>query len=113
MRTFAIMNLKELRQKRWFRIISNKYVLLLLVFGVWMLFLDSNSWLVQHELNQEIEELKHNKTYYQTEIKKDEATIESLNHAEGLEKFARENYFMKRKNEDIYLIKYEDSLKNK
>ncbi|MGB5498080.1 MAG: septum formation initiator family protein, partial [Maribacter sp.] len=30
-----------------------------------------------------------------------------------LEKFAREHYYLKKKNEEIYLIEYEDSLKNK
>ena len=30
-----------------------------------------------------------------------------------LEKFAREEYYLKKKNEEIYIIEYEDSLKNK
>ena len=54
------MKLKELRNKKWFKIVSNKYVLLILIFGGWMLFLDSNSWLVHNELNQEIDELEEN-----------------------------------------------------
>lgn len=105
------MGFKQLREKKWFKIISNKYVLLLVLFGIWMLFLDSNSWLVHRELNQTIEDLHNNKDYYKTQIAKDTAIINSLNDPDELEKFARENYFMKRENEVIYIIEYADSLK--
>lgn len=107
------MGYKELKQKRWFRILSNKYLLLLLAFGVWMLFFDSNSWLVHHELNKEINELKSNKTYYEKEIKDDRGIIEQLSNDEGLERYAREKYFMKRQNEDVFIIEFEDSIKKK
>src|SRR5690606_42111771 len=93
------MGLKQLRQKKWFRIISNKYVLLLVLFAVWMLFLDSNSWLVHRELDKQIEELEKNKEYYQSQIRKDTAIINSLDDLDELERFAREEYFMKRENE--------------
>lgn len=107
------MGIKQLRDKKWFQILSNKYVLILLLFGVWMLFLDSNSLLVHHELNQTIDELQKSKKYYKAQITKDTAIINNLNNPKELEKFARENYFMKRKNEVIYIIEYADSAKNK
>lgn len=107
------MGYKELKQKRWFRILSNKYLLLLLAFGVWMLFFDSNSWLVHHELNKEINELKSNKIYYEKEIKDDRGIIEQLSNDEGLERYAREKYFMKGQNEDVFIIEFEDSIKKK
>ncbi|HET8887009.1 MAG TPA: septum formation initiator family protein [Salinimicrobium sp.] len=103
------MKLKEIRSKRWVRILSNKYVLVLLIFIFWMFFLDSNSWFVHQELNEEIEKLEVNKEYYKTEINKDNQTINKLNDSFELEKFAREEYFMKRENEDIYIIEYQDS----
>lgn len=101
------MKLKELRKKTWFRIISNKYVLLSLIFAGWMIFLDSNSWFIHHELNQEINELKDNKQYYQKEIAKDKAIIKQLQDSVELEKFARQKYYMKRPDEDIYIIEYD------
>jgi len=101
------MNLKQLRQKRWFKIISNRYVLLLLIFTFWMLFLDSNSWLIQRELNQKVDELNVNKEYYQKEIAKDKTTMQSLDDTFELESFARQQYYMKRPNEDIYIIEYD------
>lgn len=104
------MKYKDLKQRRWFRIISNKYILVLSVFIVWMLFLDSNSWLIHRELNHEIDEIKANRAYYIKQIKKDKQTLEELDDSIEIERFARETYFMKRPNEDIYIIEYEDSL---
>ncbi|MFN2261986.1 MAG: septum formation initiator family protein [Psychroflexus sp.] len=107
------MNYKQLKSKTWFKIISNKYVLVLLIFCIWMLFLDSNSWLVQRELNQEINEINANREYYIKEIQKDKQILEELDDSLEIERFARETYFMKRPNEEIYIIEYEDSLKSK
>ena len=101
------MKLKELRSKKWFKILSNKYVLLGLIFAIWMFFLDSNSWFIHHELNQEINELKENKEYYQKEISRDKAIIGTLEDSIELEKFARQKYYMKRPNEEIYIIEYD------
>ncbi|WP_019038622.1 FtsB family cell division protein [Psychroflexus tropicus] len=105
------MKYKDLKQKSWFRFMSNKYVLVLTVFIIWMLFLDSNSWLIHRELNQEIKEIEANKSYYQQEIEKDKQILLELEDSIEIERFARETYFMKRPNEEIYIIEYEDSLK--
>ena len=101
------MKFKDLRKKPWFRFVSNKYVLISLVFTGWMIFLDTNSWFIHHELDQEINELQDNKNYYQNEIAKDKAIIEKLQDSVELEKFARQKYYMKRPNEDIYIIEYD------
>lgn len=101
------MKLNDLRQKPWFRFFSNKYVLLSLIFAGWMIFLDSNSWLIHHELDQELEELEENKAYYQNEIANDKGIIEQLQDSMEIEKFARQKYFMKRADEDIYIIEYD------
>lgn len=87
-------------------------MLILLVFGIWMFFLDSNSWFVHRELDQEVDKLNANKTYYKNEIKKDRAVIEKLNDSDGLKRYAREKYYMKRDNEDVYIIDFQDSSKN-
>jgi len=105
------MGFKALLNNRWFRIISNKYVLILLLFGVWMLFLDSNSWLVHQELNEDINELKDNKVFYKTEIAHDTTIINGLKDSSALERFAREEYFMKKENEEIYIIEYDSTPK--
>ncbi len=82
-------------------------MLILLIFTFWMLFLDSNSWLIHSELDEEIQELETNKEYYKKEIAKDKAIIDKLNDSLEIESFARQQYYMKRPNEDIYIIEYD------
>ena len=96
-----------------FKPFKNIFVLILVLFTVWMLFFDANSWLIHHELNSEINDLEDEKEYYQKEIEKDKKALKKLSSEEGLEKFARETYYMKRENEEIFIIEYEDSLKTK
>lgn len=104
----AIFNKKKLLKP-----FKNVFVLILTVFIVWMLFFDANSWLIHHELNNDIDDLENEKEYYQKEIEKDNKALKKLSTEEGIEKFAREEYYMKRENEEIYIIEYEDSLKLK
>ena len=85
-------------------------MLVLLAFVFWMLFLDSNSWIIHHELNSEIDDLNKNKEYYLNQINKDKAIIEKLNDSLELEKFARQEYYMKRENEEIFIIEYKDTI---
>ena len=106
------MGLKNLKKKKWFGILTNIYVLVLTVFVVWMLFFDTNSLLIHRELKKEIKNLEKTQDFLRNEIAKDKKIIEKLSDTNELEKFAREQYYLKKKNEEIYLIEYEDSLKN-
>ncbi|MGB5944031.1 MAG: septum formation initiator family protein [Leeuwenhoekiella sp.] len=105
--------LKNIASKKWFRIATNKYVIILVGFLIWMFFFDANSWLFHRELDQEIEKLEGNKAYFQREIKADTSQINRLNKAEELERFAREKYFMKKDNEEVFIIEYADSINEK
>ena len=104
---------KKLRQKKWFRILGNKYVLILVIFTIWMVFFDTNSWFIHKELNDEIDKLEGNRAYFKQEIKGDRNQINKLKDARELERFAREEYYMKKENEELFIIEYEDSLKTK
>ena len=79
---------------------------------VWMLFLDNYSYLQHRELNKEIEELEENIEYYKAEIKKDSIQIKKLRNPAEIEKYAREKYYMKRTNEDIYIVEFENDTIN-
>ncbi|WP_366139258.1 septum formation initiator family protein [uncultured Lutibacter sp.] len=76
-------------------------------FLVWMVFFDENSYLNHREFNKEIEKLKNEKEYYQNEINSDKELIKNLDDKKELEKFAREEYKMKKENEEIYIIEYD------
>jgi cell division protein DivIC len=101
----------ELKQQKWFRYMSSIYTVILILFLVWMLFFDTNSWFIHQELNDDIDALKDNKGFYIEEIKKDNTFIEKMKDSLEQEKFAREKYYLKKENEDIFIIEHEDSLK--
>ncbi|MGB5378317.1 FtsB family cell division protein [Muriicola sp.] len=107
------MALKDLRAKKWFGIVTNLYVVVLTAFVVWMVFFDTNSLMIHLELKKQIRTLEKQQEFLRSEIEKDKKTLEKLSDPKELEKFAREHYYLKKKNEEIYLIEYEDSLKNK
>lgn len=98
------------RLPKFLKPFKNLYVLALIVFAVWMLFFDTHSFLLHRELNEEIDDLETEKEYYRNEMAKDQKAIRELSTDEGVEKTAREMYYMKKPNEDIYIIEYEDSI---
>ena len=95
------------KDKPWFKFLSNKYVWVLLFFSTWMIFLDNYSYFDHRVLDNQIDELEDNKEYYQEEIKKDLENIKKLKNPQQIEKYAREKYYMKKDNEDIYIIEFE------
>lgn len=84
--------------------------IIFIVYIIWMLFFDENSYLIHRELNSEIKKLETSTEYYKKEIEKDNKMIKNLNNPKSLEKFARETYRMKKENEDIFIIEF-DSIK--
>lgn len=92
---------------------TNMYVLVLTIFVVWMLFFDTNSLLIHLELQREIEKLEKTQDFLKEEIKKDKLIIQKLSDEKELERFAREEYYLKKENEEIYLIEYQDSVAKK
>ncbi len=84
---------------------SNRYFLSFFVFLLWVIFIDASSLVSQYTDNQKLFELKREKRYYQREIRKTKAELKELFADEqSLEKFAREHYYMKKDNEDIWLV---------
>lgn len=84
----------------------NRYVLVLALFVFWMLAFDSANFLTQWKLSKSVENLEKDKIYYQEKIK--EAQREKEEVEGNKEKYAREKYYMHRKNEDVYIFVDED-----
>jgi len=105
------VKISEIKQKKWFRILGNKYMLILILFLVWMFYFDTNSYFIHKELNDDVNALEETKEFYNEEIKKDKAFIEMMKDSDEVEKYAREKYYLKKQNEDIYIIEHKDSLK--
>tara|TARA_B100000700_G_C14586484_1_gene642662 strand:+ start:166 stop:351 length:186 start_codon:yes stop_codon:yes gene_type:complete len=60
------------------------------------------------KLKKEINELKERKSLLEKQIKIDESIISNLNNPDSLEKYAREKLYMKKDNEDIYIIEFKE-----
>jgi len=77
-----------------------------------MIFLDTNSYLIHNRLNSEIEQLIIKKENLKKEIEKDIKFINDMKDLDKYEAFARENFYMKKDGEEIYIIEYKDSIEN-
>lgn len=86
-------------------LLSNKYLLVLCVFAIWLTFFDNNNLLVRKKLLKETRQLKADCEYYRQRIIKESARLsELMEDSESLEKFAREQYLMKRDDEEIFIF---------
>jgi cell division protein DivIC len=86
-------------------VFRNKYFLTLTIFIIWISLLDANNLIERYRQASELHKLKKDKEYYNKKIEEDRRKLNELktdNH--NLEKFAREQYKMKRKDEDLYII---------
>ena len=94
-------------KNRLLKLIKSTYVIIIILFIIWMIFFDSNSFIIHNELNNDINELNDQKSYYEKEIAKDNIELQMIQSDSGLEKYAREKLYMKKDNEEIFLIEYD------
>ena len=94
-------------KNRLLKLIKSTYGIIIILFIIWMVFFDSNSFIIHNELNNDINELDDQKSYYEKEIAKDNIELQLIQSDSGLEKYAREKLFMKKDNEEIFLIEYD------
>jgi cell division protein FtsB len=70
-----------------------------------MAFFDNDNYGEQMRLSNKIERLEQQKHFYRTEIKKNKSALNALKYdTTQLEKYAREKYFMKKDDEDVYVV---------
>lgn len=93
-------------------ILTNKYFMVGVVFLLWVMFFDQNDWMTLRQRQKELDNVKDNIAYLNSEIKGMESEKNALiadyngnlNNPEQLEKYARERYRMKYEGEDVYVI---------
>ena len=98
---------QQLKKNPIFKILTNTFVMILIPFIIWMLFFDENSYSTHRKFDKEIEDLESTISFYENKISKDKETIKKLQDSLALERFAREQYLMKKENEDIYIIEFD------
>jgi len=85
--------------------LKNKYVLTITIFMVWILFFDQNNLVDRMKMSSEIRQLESDREYYLEQIQVDSARLHELTtDRDNLEKYAREQFFMKKPNEDVFVI---------
>ena len=94
-------------RNKLFKFFKSTFGISIILFIIWMIFFDTNSLRVHIDLTKEINKLNNQKTYYKDEITKDRKELNMLQTDSGIEKYARENLYMKKDNEDIYLIEFD------
>ncbi len=98
---FTLAALLE-RMPPWMK---NKYVLTILVFLVWIILLDPNNLVSRVREIKTRNRLEQEKEYYMNRIEEDRRKLKELRTSnENLEKFAREQYRMKKPDEDLFII---------
>lgn len=87
------------------KFMRNRYIFSLSLFFIWIVIFDGNN-LIERRRDLKIRnKLTKEKQYYKTQIEEDSRRLrELMSTEENLEKFAREQYLMKRENEDIFII---------
>lgn len=91
--------------KKLYNIFKNKYVIFILIVLVWGFFIDDNGIKTSLVLNGKKKELQEEKLFLQEKIMQDSANIEMFkNNLSEYEKYGRENYYMKRQDEDIFIV---------
>lgn len=93
--------------KSWIRLVKNKYILSLIVFGTYSLFLDENDIFSIISQNRKLSKLNEQKAVMKEDLDKVTATLKRLKYTAEVERFARENKFFKKDNEDVFVISYE------
>lgn len=92
--------------KKFLKIIGNKYVIATLVFVVIIVFLDPYNLFVTHRVHRQVEELHAEEAALREAIVADSLAADELrNSLDAKEHYAREHYYMKRPDEDIFVIK--------
>ena len=84
---------------------KNFYFLFFLSFILWMTIIDSNGFINRYRLSKKLSELNTQKEFYVKEINKVTLDKEKFGSDEELlEKYAREEYLMKKESEDIFYV---------
>ena len=85
---------------------KNKYFLVLTVFFFWMVFFDKHGPFDNFGLSQKVRQMEADRDYYKEQIQ--QAREDQKDIQLNKEKFAREHYYMKKDNEDVFIFEEEE-----
>ena len=99
---------KKIMDTRVVKFVWNRYFILTIAFAVWMFFFDQNSFFVHRELDKQIKLLEVDESYFQEHLNTETEKLDQLNsNPAEIERIAREKHFLKKDDEDIFIIQQE------
>jgi cell division protein FtsB len=88
-----------------FKILTNRYLLATAAFAVWMLVFDKNDLYSRLQRTRELDEMNSRIEFYRKGISEAKKELSALqNDPAALEQYAREQYYMRRPNEHIFVM---------
>ena len=87
--------------------LRNKYLIVLIVFFLLMVFVDKHDLLTQIKLKNSVDRLEHDKAYFEKEI--EQAKEDRLQIETNKEKFAREKYHLHKSDEEVFIIEKKEN----
>ena len=104
------MNISNLKKNKFYRILLNKYSITILFFAFLLLLSPDNNIIYHFKVKKQYEEVEQKKNFILNEIAQDSIRKADLEkNIKAKEKYGREKYTMKTENEDIYVIKQQES----
>ncbi len=84
---------------------KNRYIITLIIFLIWVILIDPNNLISRVRDLRTRNRLVREKEFYMGRIEEDRRKLDELRTSnENLEKFAREQYLMKKPDEDLFII---------
>ncbi|MDR3328970.1 MAG: septum formation initiator family protein [Prevotellaceae bacterium] len=97
--------LSGLSLRRLLRVVPPQYLVATLFFALWVGLFDRNSLMERITIARQIGKMEREAVYYHRQVDENQQRLNELKtDNENLEKFAREQYLMKRQDEDIFII---------
>lgn len=93
--------------KKYLQYFKNKYILTSTIFVLYALFLDDNDIFSIISFKRKLNRIEDTKELVSSNLNKTRSTLKKLKYTAELERFAREEKFFKKDNEDIFVISYE------
>jgi cell division protein FtsB len=82
-----------------------RYLISLLAFIIWVIFFDQNKVTYQWEILKKCRQMENEKNFYTEQIQLLKNTIHAIQHnPDSMEMIAREEYLMKRPDEDLIVL---------
>ncbi len=97
--------MRKFKETLFWKVIKNKYFITFFIFALIYFFLDENNFFVRRSLRKEVKELTYAMDTMREGAVKDSLKSVRLKYdLDSIERYGREQYFMKRKNEDVFVV---------